>query len=222
MSTNYEMWFLANGSKEKLKLPVHPEKIEVQRGSSNDTVKLANLGEVTIMQKAPADKISFSCFFPNSYFQGCQVKKPLSPKKYVKKINKMKKSGKPVKFVSTACNISGYYSIESFPIYEEGGDVGTIHYSLILKEYKKAKSKKIKIKISKKTKATYSSGAQERVDNTQTAKTYTVVSGDCLWIIAQKTLGDASRWPEIYNLNTGVIGSNPNIIYPGQVLTLPS
>lgn len=218
MSTNYEMWLLANGSKEKLRLPVHPEKIEIQRGSNNETVKLSGAGEVTIMQKAPASRVSFSCFFPSSYFNGCQVKKPLSPKKYVKKINKMKNSGKPVKFVSTACNISGYFSIESFSYYEEGGDVGTIQYSLVLKEYKSVKSKKIKIQISK---ATYSSN-ESRVDNTQQAKTYTVVAGDCLWIIAQKTLGDASRWPEIYNLNTSVIGGNPNIIYPGQVFTLPT
>lgn len=58
---------------------------------------------------------------------------------------------------------------------------------------------------------------------TQTAtRTYTVKRGDCLWRIAQKELGKASRWPEIYNMNKGVIGSNPNLIYPGQVYTLPA
>ena len=50
--------------------------------------------------------------------------------------------------------------------------------------------------------------------------TYTVKRG-FLWKIAEKYLDNASRWKEIYNLNKKVIGSNPNLIYPGQVLTLP-
>ena len=49
---------------------------------------------------------------------------------------------------------------------------------------------------------------------------YTVVKGDCLWNIAKKLLGEGGRWQEIYNLNRDKI-SNPNLIYPGQVLALP-
>ena len=51
--------------------------------------------------------------------------------------------------------------------------------------------------------------------------TYTVKSGDCLWNIAKKYLGDGFRYNEIYNLNKDKI-TNPNLIYAGQVLTLPS
>jgi nucleoid-associated protein YgaU len=46
---------------------------------------------------------------------------------------------------------------------------------------------------------------------------YTVASGDTLSTIAQK-LG-VSSWQSLYNENTSVIGSNPNLIYPGQVLS---
>jgi soluble lytic murein transglycosylase-like protein len=48
----------------------------------------------------------------------------------------------------------------------------------------------------------------------------TVKSGDTLWSIAQKTMGDGSRWPEIYELNKDLI-KNPNLIYPGQTFKLP-
>lgn len=51
--------------------------------------------------------------------------------------------------------------------------------------------------------------------------TYTVVEGDTLWDIAAAHLGDPNRYPEIYELNKGVIGDDPNLILPGQVLTLP-
>ena len=51
-------------------------------------------------------------------------------------------------------------------------------------------------------------------------RTYTVQSGDTLSGIAHQQLGDASRWPEIFLLNRGII-QHPDRISPGQVLTLP-
>jgi LysM repeat protein len=48
-----------------------------------------------------------------------------------------------------------------------------------------------------------------------------VETGDYLWKIAKEKLGDAKRWPEIYELNKDAIGANPNLIYPGQVLKMP-
>jgi LysM repeat protein len=49
---------------------------------------------------------------------------------------------------------------------------------------------------------------------------YTVQSGDTLSGIAQRTLGDAARWREIYDANRDQI-SNPNLIYAGMVLRIP-
>ncbi len=60
-----------------------------------------------------------------------------------------------------------------------------------------------------------------RVDNTVQPKTYTVVGGDCLWNIAKQFYGDGAQYVQIYNANKSVIGGNPNLIYPGQVLTIP-
>ena len=51
--------------------------------------------------------------------------------------------------------------------------------------------------------------------------TYTVVSGDSLSKIAKNHYGDAAKWHQIYDANKGVIGSNPDLIEVGQVLTLP-
>jgi nucleoid-associated protein YgaU len=52
-------------------------------------------------------------------------------------------------------------------------------------------------------------------------RAYTVESGDNLWDLAQKHLGDGTRWGEIYKLNEAVIGSNPRLIMPGTELQLP-
>ncbi len=60
------------------------------------------------------------------------------------------------------------------------------------------------------------------------ATSWTVREGDCLWDIAASQLAstDASKineyWHQIWKANAEIIGSNPNLILPGQVLTLPS
>lgn len=38
----------------------------------------------------------------------------------------------------------------------------------------------------------------------------------------KKFYGSGAKYTVIYNANKGVIGSNPNLIYPGQVYTIPA
>ena len=38
----------------------------------------------------------------------------------------------------------------------------------------------------------------------------------------EKTKTSGAKYTVIYNANRGVIGGNPNLIYPGQVLTIPA
>jgi hypothetical protein len=49
-------------------------------------------------------------------------------------------------------------------------------------------------------------------------RTYTVVSGDTLWAISERFYGEGSKYQVIADAS-GV--SNPDLIYPGQVLTIP-
>ena len=52
--------------------------------------------------------------------------------------------------------------------------------------------------------------------------TYTVVRGDCLWIISgyPQIYNDPIRWPRIYRANRDQI-EDPGLIYPNQVFTIP-
>jgi nucleoid-associated protein YgaU len=49
-------------------------------------------------------------------------------------------------------------------------------------------------------------------------RTSTVVSGDTLWAIAERFYGDGSKYQRIADAS-GI--SNPDLLHPGQVLTIP-
>jgi nucleoid-associated protein YgaU len=50
---------------------------------------------------------------------------------------------------------------------------------------------------------------------------HTVVKGDTLWKIAEKTLSKGARYNEIFEANRPML-SDPDKIYPGQVLRIPA
>ena len=60
-----------------------------------------------------------------------------------------------------------------------------------------------------------------------TVRRVVVQPGDSLWSIAAEILetSDPARiaryWPRLHRLNRQLIGANPNLIFPGQVLELP-
>jgi nucleoid-associated protein YgaU len=50
---------------------------------------------------------------------------------------------------------------------------------------------------------------------------HTVVKGDTLWKISEKTLGSGARYNEIFEANRPML-EDPDKIYPGQVLRIPA
>ena len=74
--------------------------------------------------------------------------------------------------------------------------------------------------------ATLAAGAPRRE---ATTLTYVVRRGDALWDVAARHLGPrasaadiAREWPRWYAANRGVIGPDPDLIHPGDVLVPPS
>lgn len=57
-------------------------------------------------------------------------------------------------------------------------------------------------------------------DDGSEAEMYVVEKGDTLWAIATATYGDGSRYPEIFEANKPML-TDPDLIFPGQVLRIP-
>lgn len=218
-SDGYQLWFESD-NKTKIQLPVNPETFTVKNSANNSGAVVPGLGEITIMNEPSPVQISFSSIFPVGYFSGCSVKKLLPPTIYAMFFSTLVKSKKPVRFTAAKFGVVMYVTVESFQYSESGGDVGTYEYTLSLKEYRSTKARQITVNKSTK-KATVEKNKTSRVNNKSVPKTYTVKSGDCLYNIAKKFYGNGEEWKKIYNANKSIIGSNPNIIKVGQVLTIP-
>jgi nucleoid-associated protein YgaU len=63
-------------------------------------------------------------------------------------------------------------------------------------------------------------GAPAAAATATAGKSYTVKAGDTLSKIAKEHLGDANAYMKIFEANRDKL-SNPDLIKPGQVLTLP-
>lgn len=213
----YQMYLRRGGT---FRFPVLPEKVSISYGSNNDKLLVCGIGEVTIIQDSEAAIIKFSSFFPPDYFSGCNYKDIPNPKKARNRILSMMDNGKPARFTITGgLGVSMYCTIESFDTYEQGGDPGTIYFTLKLKEYREVNVRQIKINLS--TKKAQIGANSSRTDSSSLGQTYTVKKGDCLWNIAKKYYGNGNKYTTIYNVNRSIIGGNCNLIKPGQVLTIP-
>ena len=198
-----------------------PAEYTVTSEQDNTSVTMCNLGEVTLRGKRKLQQISFSSFFPRQYDSGyCDVRSK-SPITMVKKVEKMKRAGS-VKLIITGV-LSMKVTIESFEWGENDG-TGDISYTLSMKEYRTVSipaSVLVKEQPAQPAAAGSDGGTSGR-DQPETTGTqsYTVKSGDSLSAIARKLTG-STNWQTIYEQNKAVIGSNPNMIKPGQVLTIP-
>ena len=227
--------FFAKYKERLVQLPVNPEDITINSGMNNSTFDTVGQGEINNIGFEKLKELTISSFFPKRYNgelyinTGGQFE---DPDFYIKFFDDIKKAREPFRLIVTDINVNMLVSIESFNhTYAWGTD--DVEYSLEVKEYKEHN-----IRVLKPNQLSYA--ISDRVQQVATAvvtntnsnrpveksipKTYTVVAGDSLWKIAQRYLGDGSRWKEIYtyNNNKSIIGGNPNLIRPGQVLSIPS
>ena len=217
--SDYKMTLIVGG--REINIPVLPAKLNVSSPGKNERVTVLELGEVLLLRKKGLRILSWESFFPVSkapYTVG-QIRDPVS---IVQAIQKARDQKSPVRFLITGtdldCNLR--MGIDSFEYEERSGELGDLYYTIKLYEWKDISPKRIVLPEKKeepaKTQEPERPGKPE-----QTSKTYTVKPGDCLWNIAKKFDGKGSDYKKIYNANQGKIGSNPNLIYPGQVFTIP-
>ena len=209
-----EIWLKQD--KTKFRFAVLPAEYELSSTSNNTPVVINSLGEINLLGKRNLKTVSLASFFPKKKYYFCQHTSFPTPKESVKIVEKMKNKG-VLRLTMTGTPVNMECTIESF-VWGENDGTKDINFTLEFKEYRKVKVKTTKKKetVPKKVTPAATSRSAKAVEST----TYTVVSGDNLSKIAKNLTGNSANWQAIYNQNKGVIGGNPNLIYPGQKLVI--
>lgn len=213
-----EFW-LKKSNSDKFMLPVNPESFAFTEKHNNTSVNVNSIGEVNLLGKRDLKTGTISSHFPKRDRNYANNSGRQAPYTYINKLLSWKSSGKPIQLIITGTKINFQVTIETLKYGEQDG-TGDVYYELTLKEYRAVEIKKTKFKKTKKKKTTKKKSKPKRPAAKKKTKTYTVKSGDCLWNIAKRFYGNGAQYTKIYNANRGKI-KNPNLIYPGQVLTIP-
>lgn len=221
----------------ELPLPVTPGALTISTPSGNKTIRLINDGEINILKEPGLQEIAFDFLLPQrSYpFVNFSVAKNYTATEYIPLLNAMNKSKQPFQFIVTRMNPNGEdlnhtnikVAMGDLTFDEDAASLGMdIKCSIQLKGYKEYGVRRFSILNVVSTAVSYAaaagtviaSGTTSRSTASKTTpKTYTVKSGDTLWNICKKHLGDGQKYKEIAELNKL---ENPDKIYPGQVLRL--
>lgn len=197
-------FYLTGPDGSRIHLPVNPERITCQTGNRIQAFSVIELGDISLPRGRVPTRFSFEGFFPGEARRNDpMVKSWRSPKDIVEQLTAWRNEGTKLRLLvtETPINIDVYFDGNGSFEYEFRGGHGDCWYTMRFVEARDLTEARARPAL-------------------PILKTYTVKPGDTLWAIAKKTLGDGARWREIYNNNVDVIGEDPNLIRPGQVLRI--
>lgn len=210
-------------------VPVTPSKVKMKINNQNKTITLIGGDEINILKSAVLTDVSFDLLLPQVPYPFSSVYQPAQT--YLDKLEKLKNGKKPFQWILSRTRPNGdplFYSnltvgLEDYQITEDAKAGFDLTVTVNLKQYRHYGPKTVIIQPANTKGTPATATVKEPPRETRNAPkkaAYTVRSGDCLWNIAKKQLGNGARYKEIYNLNQDKI-KNPNLIYPGQILILP-
>ena len=218
----------------KMLCPVAPEKIQYKFGNNNKTMLLMNGEEVNFLKGGKLGEISFTLLLPNAQYPFAVYKSGFERAEvFLRYIEELKKDKKPFQFIIIRklpngrglFNTNVRVSLEDYTI-EEGAENGfDISVSIHLRQYRDFKTKVCEIDSDNSSAVTLKNSRPSDSSPAPSGrnKTYRVVKGDCMWLIAQRFYGNGNLYEKIYEANKTVLaGRSPRcLIFVGDVLTIP-
>lgn len=216
-------------------LPVTPSKLSIKTKNQNKTVNLVDGSEYNIIRTPGLTEISFDALLPNAKYPFGVYENDIfqNADYFLEKLENLKVNQSSFTFRvirkddlnSTEIDVT----IEDYTI-TESSDYGFDYMvSLKLKQYSLKETKIVTLSSDSTTATTETERAT--TDATPETLSYTIKSGDTLYTLAKRYLGDGAKYTEIYSANQETIenaakshgyasSSNGHLIFPGTVITI--
>ena len=212
---------------DKIRFPVVPSTIGVNRSNNIDTESVLKLGEVPIFNGTSLKTIELTSFFPNQEYSFCDYTGFMKPYEFSDKIQKWMYEGKPLRIIVTDSPTNMRCLIQQFDTAEQDG-TRDLYFTLNLLEYRPIEVPN----LSNNNQSNNSNNSQnisrpsENNDssNSNQQKIHKVVKGDSLWAIARKHYGKGSLYTKIQDANKSKytsLAKNANYIQVGWELIIP-
>ena len=215
---------------DKIRFPVVPSSIGVNRSNNIDTQSVLKLGEVPIFNGTSLKTIELTSFFPNQEYSFCDYTGFMKPYQFSEKIQKWMYEGKPLRIIVTDSPTNMQCLIQQFDTVEQDG-TRDLYFTLNLVEYRPIEVPNLSNNNASSSSTSNSSNNSQntsRPSETNTSsnnqqKSHKVIKGDSLWDIAQKYYGNGSLYPKIKEANKSKYPSlaKSNVIYTNMELIIP-
>lgn len=205
-------------------LPIPPQKIPIKYPGQNETATLINGEEINITRPPGLAEISIDVVLPQMDYPCAMWDGSVEDaEEFISRLQDLKESGDTFEFIviRDSFDTNMDVTLEDYKVSDDVKEGLDLVVSITMKEARHYGTKIMNFAIAPEQPIPAAASPEpERPAARPQVKTYTVKSGDCLWNIAKKQLGDGNRWKEIHNLNLDKI-SNPNLIHAGLVLVMP-
>ena len=188
---------------DKIRFPVVPPSIGVNRNNNIDTESVIKFGEVPIFNGTALKTIEFTSFFPNQEYSFCDYTGFMKPYEFSEKIQKWMYEGKPLRVIVTDSPTNMQCLIQQFDTVEQDG-TRDLYFTLNLLEYRPIEVPNLSSSNTSSNSNNTQNTSRPSETNTNSnnqQKTHKVVKGDTLYDIAKKYYGNGNLYPKIKEAN---------------------
>ena len=203
------MSFLEEATGKELVLPVTPAKYFGRHPNGIETVQLDQLPGGSRMGDCTLEDV----ILPAQLYPFCVPGARAAPYEYLYDLEVWSDRGAKLRWIVSGTSVNASVMIEEITQGEQDG-TNDLYLTIVMRQWKKPEVPVLSV----------SGGSAQTARDSQTgaasAKTYKVQAGDCLWSIAERYYGSGSQYKRLAAANPAI--KTPNLIYPGQVLTIPA